>query len=230
MDIYERVIIRHLKGYIRKQYLEFLVKNGQETYKFYKHALKICRCIYLYRAKNTNDIKGIFGIYDTVSIEKWVATPVKCICFVSFIYCQDRDLFTHILRDIEQYAHLHGQPFIAFNHMTTYNDILIQSKYKVDDCSKHTICINCIQRDFGGKYDYKSNSYFKVIFNPELSRKVYDKAYDPNRDYEKEEHISKCPFAALNTFINPPPVAVSPVVIELFDMTNEDDLTDEYLY
>ena len=34
------IIIKHLKGYIWKQYLDFLIKNGSETKEFYKYAIK----------------------------------------------------------------------------------------------------------------------------------------------------------------------------------------------
>ena len=189
MDKIECVIIRHLKGYIRKRYLEFLIKHGPETYKFYKHALKICRCIYLYKDKNTNDIKAIFGIYDTVSIEKYVYTPARCICFISFMYCPNTDLFRYLLSDIEQYAHCHGQPLIVFNHMKIHHNILIESHYDIDDCTTHTTCINCDQQ-----YNDNTNSYYKVISDVDKSRQIYDKKYDPNRDYDAPSENIDCPF------------------------------------
>jgi hypothetical protein len=185
---YDCTIIRHLKGYIRKPYLEFLLNNGCETRRFYKHALKIAKKLYIYRDPNIREIKGILGINDTVSIEKSVTTPMISICFIPFIYCTDDNLFRRMIKDIEEYAMKHGQPWIAMAHMLNNDTMLLEAGYERDeyeDYPRRIFCAYCEYKEYPCVYNVDACSYIKDIFDKKLARIIYCKEYDPNKDYYK---------------------------------------------
>jgi hypothetical protein len=185
---YDCTIIRHLKSHIRKPYLELLAANGCETRRFYKHALKISKKLYIYREPTTQEIKGILGINDTVSIEKCVTTPMIPICFIPFIYCTDDNLFGQMIKNIEDYAMKHGQPWIVIAHMVNNDAMLLEAGYEKDiyDEYHHRIfCVYCEYEEYPCVYNVDAGTYIKDIFDKKLARIIYCKEYDPNKDYDK---------------------------------------------
>lgn len=185
---YDCTIIRHLKSHIRKPYLELLAANGCETRRFYKHALKISKKLYIYRETTTQEIKGILGITDTISIEKSVRTPVIPICFIPFIYCTNDNLFRQMIKDIENYAMKHGQPWIVTAHMVNNDAMLLEAGYEKDiyDEYHHRIfCVYCEYEEYPCVYNVDAGSYIKDIFDKKLAKIIYHKKYDPNIDYDK---------------------------------------------
>jgi hypothetical protein len=185
---YDCTIIRHLKSYIRKPYLELLAANGCETRRFYKHALKISKKLYIYRDQITRAVIGILGITDTISIEKSVRTPVIPICFIPFIYCTDDNLFRRMIKDIEDYAMKHGQPWIVTAHMINNDAMLLEAGYEkdiYDDYHHRIFCVYCEYEEYPCVYNVNAGSYIKDIFDKDLAKIIYCKQYDPNIDYDK---------------------------------------------
>jgi hypothetical protein len=160
--------------------------NGCETRRFYKHALKISKKLYIYRDSNTQEIKGMLGINDITSIEKCVTTPMIPICFVPFIYCHDDSLFREMIKDVEEYAMKHGQPWITIGHMINNDKILLELGYEIDeDCTGRIFCVYCEYKEYPCTYNVNGIAYFKDIFDKKLVKIIHCKQYDPNKDYDK---------------------------------------------
>jgi hypothetical protein len=176
------ILIRHLKGHIRKQYLDFLIKNGYETKQFYKYALKYSRKLFLY--KNGVNIEGIIGFSNTISLEKDIRRASYPILYIKFIYCKDKQLFELMITNIIKYAVDNNIPRIFIQHSILYDDILINLEfdkgYCGDNCINESICLIC----YNNPYNYEPYSYYKDVLDEKSYRTIYNYEYDPNKLYD----------------------------------------------
>jgi len=176
---YKIEYIKHIKGYIRKQYLDFLIKNGNESYSFYKHSLKFSKKLFIY--KTQENIQGIIGFSNTISLEKSIHIPSYSILYIQFIYCKDKELFEYMIKNISKYAFDNNIPCIFIKHTVLYDDILISLEYDSVDCGY--ICVNeskCLKCN---NNDYSSSAYYKEVLNVNSNRTIYDNNYNPNKIY-----------------------------------------------
>ena len=182
------IIIKHLKGYIRKQYLEFLVTNGSETKQFYKYALKFSKKMILYKnLENAENIEGIIGFSNTISVEKDIRRASYPILYIKFIYCKDKQLFELMITNIIKYAVDNNIPRIFIQHSILYDDILINLEfgkgYCGDNCINESICLLC----YNNPYNYEPYSYYKDVLDEKSYRTIYCKEYDPNKSYNSTD-------------------------------------------
>jgi hypothetical protein len=166
---YEILFIKQLKRYIRKKYLDFLIKFGKESYKFYKHALDTSKKLFLY--KENNVIKGIIGFSHNISLEKSKDRASYCILHIRCIYYDNKILFEKMLNDIENYANKNNFPRIIFNHMNTDEDTIVRLGYDNIYCACICLCSGlCIKCD---EKDIFSQSYYKDLIECKDNYRLY---------------------------------------------------------
>ncbi len=173
--LYTKVFIKHLKGYIRRQYLEFLVKNGSETRQFYKYALHNSNKLIIYKSNENDEIIGIIGFKHCISLEKCILTPHYPILYIPFVYSINDTVFKYIVDDITEYSLNNNIPCIYFSHIFLYQHILIELNYINSECCFSFVigdydCIKCFHNDPG-------LPYHKTILNVNDCRHIYTNEY-----------------------------------------------------
>ena len=167
--MYKQIILR-LNNKNKRLLLQYLVKKGYDTYKYYKYSIYKTNRIMLY-TNNENEISAIIGLKHDTTIAKYVANPLYCILKAYLLYCAN-SIHDTIITDLEKYAINHRQTGIIIYHMTvnnTFND----EDYINDTC---TVCHNIFDEMY-------RHNYYKDIPDPNPIL-IYSKEYDPNRNYD----------------------------------------------
>jgi hypothetical protein len=174
---YEQIFIKHLKRHSRQKYLDFLLENGNDEPKFYKYGIKMSRKLFIYKNKQTGEIKGVVGFSDSIGSNRLTTDPFWLVFRVQFIFCLNTKLFSQILNDMEIYAIKHDQCEIEIEHAPVYDYILLSHNY--DYSSKYDSCTYCFSI-----YDINpSHKYKKDVSDFSTARRVDCKKCGPNRNY-----------------------------------------------
>ena len=168
---YNVVLIQNLKGHSRKQYLDFLLKHGSESYHFYKYALKLSKRLFLYTDKQDGTIKGIAGFSEGIIIFKSLHEPSSCFTHLRLTYCINNDLYKQIINDITVYSFKKRKRHIFISDDNPYNSELTQLGYTLTWCH-HVSSGNCYSKSVRCDDDHV---YSKDIIEDDDYMKIYHK-------------------------------------------------------
>jgi hypothetical protein len=166
---YDVILIKHLKRQSRKKYLDFLLKNGSETYHFYKYALKLSKCLFIYINKQDGDINGIAGFSEGIILFKSIDIPSSCFLHLRLTYSTNKDLYMNIINDITAYSLNKQKRHIFISDNTIYSNELIEKGYVSSSCY-HISSGNCYSKHIRCKDDHV---YTKDIIEDDTYMKIY---------------------------------------------------------